>query len=114
MFLRINVSYIDTSRGLYIRRWRKYVQNRRACYCLWHCGKCGVWGDLLGGNIVLIVGNAFMHSVCGTDKSVPYEKGLTDSVKPLHLCYRLKFYRKFFRYRYQRPNIPRQRPLGLL
>ncbi len=56
MFLQIIVSYIDSSRGICVRRWCKDVHHCRAGYRLRHGCECCVWNNLLDNNIVLIVG----------------------------------------------------------
>ena len=47
MFFANTVSYIDSSRGLRFRCGRKYVQNRRTCYCIWSSGFGDLWFYLL-------------------------------------------------------------------
>ena len=49
----MGVSYIDSSRRVCFRCWGKDVHHRRACHRLRRGGECGVWGHLLGNDIVL-------------------------------------------------------------
>ena len=87
IFLQTNVSYIDSSRRVCLGRWSKDVYHCRARYCVWHGGFCCLWNYLLDNNIILIVGNAFMHSKNGTDKSVPYIKRLDQIGQAFYILY---------------------------
>lgn len=46
-FIKMTVSYIDSIRGLHIRRRCEDVHYRWTCYSLRYCGECGIWGYLL-------------------------------------------------------------------
>ena len=47
------VSYIDSSRGVYIRRWCEDVYDSRTRHRLQHSCECGLWFYLLDYNFIL-------------------------------------------------------------
>ena len=53
------MSYIDSSRGIYLGRVCEDVHNRRPGDRVWCFCKCSVWTDLLDNHIILTVGEAF-------------------------------------------------------
>lgn len=52
-FIKMTASYIDSSRRVYIRRWREDVYHRRTGNRLRHGGECGVRDYLLDNDVIL-------------------------------------------------------------
>ena len=52
-FIKMTVSYIDSSRRLRLGHGCKYVQNRRPGNCVWNGCKRGLWGCVLDNNFIL-------------------------------------------------------------
>ena len=53
------MSYLNTSRGVYIRGWREDVYDSRTCYCVRRIGFGDLRINILDSYVVLIVGEAF-------------------------------------------------------